>query len=124
MSQIQPDPELIADKIAKLNEHILQQEAYLERLMRRRNSLEELQGFIADGDKVYVDTSLLGMPDGSAYDMSPKPQPGRLVRITYEAVWARWDSIKRPITKPVLQPDTSQFLAPRNALVEIIPEER
>lgn len=59
-----------------------------------------------------------------AYDMDPKPQPGQLVEITYRATWGCWDSIKRPITKPILQPDTSRFLAPRDAFVEIITEER
>lgn len=52
-------------------------------------------------------------------DMSPRPSPGQMVRITYEAEWGCWDAIQRPVTKPPGN-DTSRYTAPRNAQIEII----
>jgi hypothetical protein len=59
----------------------------------------------------------------AAYDMNPRPQPGQEVEVTYRAIWACWDPINRPITKPAKQPDTSRFLAPRDAVVRIVDED-
>jgi hypothetical protein len=57
-----------------------------------------------------------------AYDMDPKPFPGQEVEVTYRAVWACWDPVNRPVTKPVLQPDTSRFLAPSDAVIRFVDE--
>jgi hypothetical protein len=56
-----------------------------------------------------------------AYDMNPRPRPGQGVEVTYRAVWACWDPIHRPVTKPAGS-DTSRFLAPRDAVVRVVDE--
>lgn len=56
----------------------------------------------------------------ATYDnMAVKPRSGQKVRITYEAEWACWDSIQRPVTKPAGD-DTSRFIGPRNSQIEIL----
>lgn len=56
----------------------------------------------------------------ATYDTMPvKPRAGQRVRISYEAEWACWDSIQRPITKRE-QEGSSNYLAPRDAKIEIV----
>lgn len=58
----------------------------------------------------------------ATYDEMPvKPKTGQRVRITYEAEWGCWDSIKRPVTRGLTEGSyTSRFTAPRDSQIEII----
>ena len=55
------------------------------------------------------------------YDTMPvKPKAGDIVRISYESIWACWDSVHRPITRGTGDEDYSRYLAPKDASIEII----
>ena len=124
--KIQVDEAFVREYLRTYQGKIERLEAQLAPLIRKRDeALERLEQIRAGEDvapmEVIAEDKLSSA--AVAYDMDPKPKPGQLVQVTYRAVWGCWDSIKRPITKPILQPDTSRFLAPRDAFVEIIPKE-